>query len=89
MKSQIYKNNLKIKTMNLTINETSLKELWLLTKYCQNYLSFDHWKYKCKIAYIEYYNRNLNDLEKYGLPLIYQEWINKQINEIINIDINL
>lgn len=72
--------------MNLQINEKSLKQLWLLTKYCQGYLSFDHWKYKVKIGYLEYYNRNLNDLKKYGLPLIYQDWIDKQIEEIININ---
>lgn len=88
MKSQIYNNNLKIKTMNLQINETSLKELFLLTKYSPPiYLCFDHWKYKAKICYLEYYNRNLNDLEKYGLPLIYQDWIDKQINEINNVNL--
>ena len=40
---------------------------------------FDNFIKECEDAYLNYFNRNINNLEKYGKPKTYSQWVNGQI----------
>lgn len=40
---------------------------------------YDNFIKECEDYYLDYFNRNINNLEKYGSPKTYSQWINGQI----------
>jgi len=73
--------------MNLTIEEQKLKKLYSLVLCDINYLNFENWKIKLKILYINYYNSSNNFFGSEFKYLTFNQWIDKQIKEIINYEI--
>jgi len=73
--------------MNLTIEEQKLKKLYSLVLCDINYLNFENWKIKLKILYINYYNSSNNIFGSEFKYLTFNQWIDKQIKEIINYEI--
>jgi hypothetical protein len=63
--------------MNLQIDNNDLKILYIKTSFL--YANFDEFKKECKKSYIEYFDRNTHNIEKYGQPKTFSQWINKQI----------
>ena len=68
-----------MKNLNFEIENDDLKILYLHTCDAYKLMSFDKWIIESKNAYKEYYNRNLNDLQKYGTPKTFSQWVNGQI----------
>jgi hypothetical protein len=64
-------------TLDFTIDQEDLKCLFIA---CRNaYKSFDNFIEDSKIQYTNYFNRNTNNLQKYGAPKTYSQWVNGQI----------
>jgi hypothetical protein len=61
--------------IDFTIEEEDLKCLFIACRYNK---SFKDFKKECESGYTSYYNRNNNDLQKYGEPKSYSNWINGQ-----------
>lgn len=59
-----------------TKNEEDLKCLFIA---CKSNSSFDSFVKECRESYSEYCQRNLSDLNKYGWPKNFSQWINGQI----------
>ena len=65
---------------NFNIENEDLKILFLKTQ--RNKFSekaFNNFIKECEHCYLDYFNRNINDLERYGNPKTYSQWINGQI----------
>ena len=56
-----------------------LKTLFLLTLHDFKGVTFEAFIVYCKKSYLDYYNRNNNNLEKFGNPKTFSQWINGQI----------
>lgn len=65
--------------LNFEIANDDLKLLFLYTKDAYKNKSFDNWLIEVKNSYKDYYNRNLNNLQKYGNPKTFSQWVNGQI----------
>ena len=61
--------------IDFTIEEDDLKCLFIACRYNK---SFKDFKKECESGYTSYYNRNINNLQKYGKPISYFNWINGQ-----------
>jgi hypothetical protein len=68
-----------MENLNFEIDNADLKTLFILVKNLYNGHSFNDFVIDCKFSYKEYYNRNLNDLQKYGTPKTFSQWVNGQI----------
>ena len=66
-------------TLNFEIDNNDLDILYLHTMDAYNGMSLDKWVIEIKIAYKEYYNRNLNNSQRYGTPKTFSQWVNGQI----------
>ena len=67
-------------TLDFTIEEQDLRILFLkMPQYKLSKEGFDVFKKECKDGYVYYFNRNKNNLAKYGEPKTYSQWINAQI----------
>ena len=64
-----------MENMDFTIEKDDLKCLYIA---CKLTLSFDAFVKECEQNYIEYHKRNLDNLEKYGQPKTYSQWVNGQ-----------
>lgn len=62
--------------IDFTIEKDDLKCLFIA---CKLQTSFNVFISDCKKSYTEYYQRNLDNLQKYGEPKTYSQWINGQI----------
>jgi hypothetical protein len=40
---------------------------------------FNNFIKECEVSYLDYFNRNMNNLERYGSPKTYSQWVNGQI----------
>lgn len=65
--------------MDLDIDTQDLQILYLHTKQAYNNCSFEVWCKHTAKAFTDYYKRNLANLEKFGKPKTYSEWVNGQI----------
>lgn len=64
-------------SINFNIEQDDLK---ILFTYCIDaYKSFDEFIKDSKKSYTEYYKRNSENLEKYGSPKTFSQWVNSQI----------
>lgn len=68
-----------MENLNFTIDAQDLKVLYLHTRDAYKGMSFDKWVIEAKNAYKDYHNRNLNNLQKYGAPKTFSQWVNGQI----------
>lgn len=68
-----------MENLNFTIDAEDLKFMYSHTKHAYNGVSIDKWVIEVKNSYKEYFNRNLNDLQKYGTPKTFSQWVNAQI----------
>lgn len=65
--------------IDFKIDKEDLQILFLKTReYCKNQ-SFEIWKQECEKSFSEYHKRNSENLEKYGIPKTYSQWVNGQI----------
>ena len=65
---------------DLKIEDQDLRILFLKTQNTK--FSSDGYKKfikECEESYLDYFNRNTNNLEKYGTPKTYSQWVNGQI----------
>lgn len=66
-----------MENIDFTINQDDLKCLFIA---CRNtYKSFDEFIQDSKKGYAEYHKRNSDNVEKFGNPKTYSQWINGQI----------
>lgn len=69
-----------MKKLDFTIEEQDLRILFLKTQSTKfSADGFNDFINECKKAYSDYYNRNINNVSKYGLPKTYSQWVNGQI----------
>ena len=68
-----------MENLNFTIDAQDLKILYLHTRDAYKGMSFEKWVIQAKDYYKIYYNRNLNNLQKYGTPKTFSQWVNGQI----------
>ena len=68
-----------VKEIDFTIDQEDLQILYLHIRYSYKRMSFDKWVIEVKNVYKEYHDRNLNNLEKYGTPITFSQWVNGQI----------
>jgi hypothetical protein len=62
------------------IDSQDLRILFLKTQTTQfSTKGFNNFIKECEDAYLDYFNRNMNNLEKYGTPKTYSQWVNGQI----------
>jgi hypothetical protein len=64
---------------NFEIDNNDLDILYLHTKDAYKGISLDKWRIGVKNDYKEYYIRNLNNLQRYGTPKTFSQWVNGQI----------
>jgi hypothetical protein len=62
--------------MKLQIELEDLKCLFIACKSKKGFLDFNE---ECEAGYKEYFERNNNDLLRYGTPKTYSQWVNGQI----------
>ena len=66
--------------LSLQIENQDLRILFLKTSTTSFSLKgFNDFIKECEDAYLDYFNRNINNLEKYGNPKTYSQWVNGQI----------
>ena len=68
-----------MENLNFDIDIDDLKILFIHTRDAYKGMSFDKWVIEAKTAYKEYHARNTNDLQKYGTPKTFSQWVNGQI----------
>ena len=68
-----------MENLNFEIDNDDLKILHLNTRDAYKRMSFEKWVIEAKNAYKDYHNRNLNNLQKYGTPKTFSQWVNGQI----------
>jgi hypothetical protein len=65
---------------DLTIELQDLRILFLKSEYTKfSKQGFEAFVIECKKSYLEYYNRNINNINRYGNPKTYSQWVNGQI----------
>ena len=65
---------------DLTIELQDLRILFLKSKYTKfSKQGFESFVIECEKSYLDYYNRNINNSNKYGNPKTYSQWVNGQI----------
>jgi hypothetical protein len=65
-----------MENIDFTIDENDLKCLFIACKLKQ---TFNQFVKDCEEGYADYHKRNLDNLQKYGQPKTYSQWINGQI----------
>ena len=69
---------------NFLIEEQDLRILFLKTQTTKfSKQGFNNFIKECEDAYSNYFNRNMNNLERYGNPKTYSQWVNGQIIALI------
>jgi hypothetical protein len=64
-----------MEAINFTIDNNDLKCLFIA---CDFKKSFSEFVKECEQGYRLYHKRNLDNLQKYGQPKTYSQWINGQ-----------
>lgn len=64
-----------METINFIIDNNDLKCLFIA---CKPKQSFDEFIKECEQGYLDYHKRNLDNLQKYGQPKTYSQWVNGQ-----------
>lgn len=62
--------------IDFTIDEDDLKCLYLA---CKPKKTFNEFVKDCKQGYTNYHKRNLDDLQRYGNPKTFSQWVNGQV----------
>lgn len=66
--------------LSLEIENQDLRILFLKTSTTSfSSKGFNDFIKECEDAYSNYFNRNMNNLERYGNPKTYSQWVNGQI----------
>jgi hypothetical protein len=65
-----------MEAINFTIDNNDLKCLFIACN-CKN--TFSEFVKECEQGYRLYHKRNLDNLQKYGQPKTYSQWVNGQI----------
>lgn len=73
-----------MENLNFEIDLADLKILYSITKEAYQKMSFNDWVIEAKNVYKDYHNRNLNNLQKYGTPKTFSQWVNGQIISLTN-----
>lgn len=64
-----------MEAINFTIDNNDLKCLFIA---CNSKNTFSEFVKECEQGYRLYHKRNLDNLQKYGQPKTYSQWINGQ-----------
>ena len=65
-----------MENLDLTIDQDDLKALFIA---CKLPISFPVFCTRNEKAYKEYHARNTNNVERYGKPKTFSQWVNAQI----------
>jgi hypothetical protein len=65
-----------MEAINFNIDNEDLKWLFIA---CNCQMTFSEFVKECEQGYRDYHKRNLDDLQKYGQPKTYSQWVNGQI----------
>lgn len=65
--------------MNLTIDSDDIKILYLKCDFIQKSHNLEQFANYCKQSYKQYFDRNTHNIERYGHPKTFSQWINGQI----------
>jgi hypothetical protein len=68
-----------MKNIDFTIDIEDLKCLFIVCTKAFKNVPFDSFVNNCKISYCLYHKRNTENLEKYGSPKTFSQWVNGQI----------
>jgi hypothetical protein len=71
-----FKKQKKMENINFIIDKEDLKCLFIA---CKLDVSFEKFVKDCEDGYSDYFKRNLENLEKYGKPKTFSQWVNGQI----------
>lgn len=62
--------------IDFTIDQDDLKCLFIA---CRLKVTFATFEKDCRDSYRAYYSRNINNVERYGAPKTFSQWVNGQI----------
>lgn len=65
-----------MENIDFTIEQDDLKCLYIA---CKQKQTFNQFVKDCEQGYADYRKRNLDNLDRYGQPKTYSQWINGQI----------
>ena len=66
--------------IDFTIDQDDLKALYINASFEDfGNITFKNWIKITEESYVNYFNRNLSDLQKYGTPKTFSRWVNGQI----------
>lgn len=68
-----------MKVIDFTIDQEDLNILYLHTRFAYGKVTLEQWTEQVKKAYVEYFERNTANVEKYGEPKTFFQWVNGQI----------
>ena len=68
-----------MENLNFDIDKEDLKILFIHVRDAYKGISYDKFVIEAKNSYKDYHNRNLNNLQKYGKPKTFSQWVNGQI----------
>jgi hypothetical protein len=64
-----------MENIDFTIDNEDLKCLFIACSYNKGFESFVK---ECKVGYTSYYERNLGNIERWGKPKTFPQWVNGQ-----------
>ena len=65
-----------MENIDFTIDKKDLKCLYIACKPKEN---FNEFVKDCQEGYVDYHTRNLDNLQRYGNPKNFSQWVNGQI----------
>ncbi len=68
-----------MENLNFDIDKDDLKVLFIHVRDAYKGISFEKFVIEAQNSYLEYFNRNKNNLQKYGTPKTFSQWVNGQI----------
>jgi hypothetical protein len=68
-----------MENLNFDIDKEDLKVLFIHVRDAYKGISFEKFVIEAQNSYLDYFNRNMNNLQKYGTPKTFSKWVNGQI----------
>jgi hypothetical protein len=68
-----------MENLNFDIDKEDLKVLFIHVSDAYKGIYFEKFVIEAQNSYLDYFNRNMNNLQKYGTPKTFSQWVNAQI----------
>lgn len=68
-----------MENLNFEIDKDDLKILFIHVSDAYKGISFKKFVIETQSSYLDYFNRNINNLQKYGTAKTFSQWVNAQI----------